>query len=81
MKHKELEKLSDQELLELAKKEKATNIMDAVLIGFLIGVVFYSIVKKTYGFLTLIPLFFAYKIIKKPKNIELQKILKERNLK
>lgn len=81
MKQKELSKLTDQELLDLAKKDKATNIIDAVLIGFLIGVVFYSVVKKTYSFLTLILLFFAYKIIKKPKNNELQKLLKERNLK
>ncbi len=83
MKEKKLSELTDQELLQEAKKMKSTAITNAVLIGFLIGIVFYSIVKNSLGFLTLIPLFLAYKLINNSKhsNKELEHLLKERNLK
>jgi len=83
MNQKELSELTDQELLQEAKKMKSTSITNAVLIGFLIGIVFYSIVKNTAGFFTLIPLFLAYKLINRSKynNQELESILKERKLK
>ncbi|WP_316767943.1 hypothetical protein [Pedobacter frigiditerrae] len=83
MNQKPLSELTDQELLLEAKKRKSTTIIDAVLIGFLIGVVFYSVVKSSFGFLMLIPIFLAYKLINKPKydNKELEALLKERNLK
>lgn len=57
--------------------------MNAVLIGFLVGIVIYSVVKNTLGLVTLIPLFFAYKLVNKSnKNKqELEILLKERNLK
>lgn len=82
MKEKKLSELTDQELLQEAKKMKSTTITNAVLIGFLIGIVIYSIVKNSWGLLTLIPLFFAYKLINnsKVKNKELEDLLKERNL-
>ena len=78
-----LSKLTDQELLQEAKKMKSTSIINAVLIGFLVGIIVYSIMKNSLGFLTLIPLFFAYKLINKSKhnNQELENLLKERNLK
>jgi hypothetical protein len=80
---KKLSELTDQELLQEAKKMKSASITNAVLIGILIGIVFYSIVKNSLGFLTLIPLFLAYKLINnsKYKNKELENLLKERNLK
>ncbi len=83
MEQKKLSALTDQELLQEAKKMKSTSIINAVLIGFLAGVVFYSIVKNSWGFLTLIPLFFAYKLINNSKHTtkELEQHLKERNLK
>jgi len=83
MKQRNLSELTDQELLEEAKKLKSTSITNAVLIGFLIGIVFYSILKNSLGFFTLIPLFFAYKLINKSKynKQELENLLKERNLK
>lgn len=84
MKQKELTELSDQELLQEAKKMKSTSIINAVLIGFLLGIVFYSVVKNSLGFLTLIPLFLVYKLINnksKYNNQELENLLKERNLK
>ena len=83
MKQKELSELTDQELLQEAKKMKTASIINALLIGFLMGVIFYSIVKSSWGLLTLIPLYFIYKLINnsKPNTKELESLLKERNLK
>ena len=83
MKQKELSELTDHELLAEAKKMKSTAIKYALFIGFLIGIVWYSIVKNSLGFFTLIPLFLAYKLINNSKydNKELDNLLKERNLK
>lgn len=83
MNQRNLSELTDQELLQEAKKMKSASIINAFLIGFLIAVVFYSIAKNTLGLFTLIPLFFAYKLINKSKynEQELENLLKERNLK
>lgn len=83
MKNRNLADLTDQELLQEAKKLNSTHIMNAVLIGFLCGIVIYSIVQNTWGLLMLIPLVFAYFLIKKSNSEkqELQRVLKERNLK
>lgn len=83
MELKNLSELTDQELLSEAKKIKSAAIIDAILIGFLIGIVFYSTIQKSFGWFTLIPLFLVYKLVKKPKydKQELEALLKERNLK
>ena len=82
MNQKPLSELSDVELLEKAKKKQSMDITNAVLIGFMMGVVVYSIVKNTWGFFTLIPLFIAYKLYNNSKKDKaLEEILKERNLK
>jgi succinate dehydrogenase/fumarate reductase cytochrome b subunit len=83
MSQRNLPALTDQELVQEAKKIKSTSIMNAVFIGFLIGIVFHSFMKNSAGFFTLIPLFFAYKLINKPKynNQQLENLLKERGLK
>ena len=83
MEKKNLSELTDQELLQEAKQMKSTSITNAVLIGFLIGIIFYSIAKNSIGFFTLIPLFLAYKLLNNSKynRKELENILKERNLK
>ena len=79
---KELTEYTDQELLEEAKKTKLSPIVNALFIGFLGGVIIYSIVKNTWGLLTLIPLYMIFRIIKGSKrNEELEKQLRERNLK
>lgn len=80
---KNLSELTDQELLQEEKKMKSAATIDAACIGFLIGIVVYSIWKNTLGFFTLIPLFIVYKLINKPKynKKELEALLKERNLK
>ncbi len=82
MTQKELSELTDQELLAQAKKMKSTAIINALLIGFMIGIIIYSIVKNSIGLFTLIPLFFVYKLFNNSKNNKgLEKLLKERNLK
>ena len=82
MDHKELSELSDQELLDKVKKVKSNPVTYALLIGFLIGVIIYSIVVNSLGFFTLIPLYFRYKLIKNSeKDKALDESLEERNLK
>ena len=48
--------------------EKATKpnaIVNALLIGFFVGIVIFSVIENTWGLLTLIPLFFIYKLVNK----------------
>ena len=84
MEHKEYSQFTNQELLDEAKKMKSFSITNSLFIGFLVGVIFFSIIKNSWGMLTLIPLYFIYKMVNDPKNKknkELQSILKERNIK
>jgi hypothetical protein len=84
MENRELSQLTDQELLDEAKKMKSFSITNAFFIGLLLGIVFYSVIKSTFGFLMLIPLYFVYKMINDPRNKrnkELEILLKQRNLK
>jgi len=81
MNQKELSQLTDKELSEIAKKNKPSPLIDAFFIGFLVGIVIYSAIANTWGLLTLIPLYFIYRFLKKPKQYEaLQKELKQRKL-
>ncbi|MFT4760600.1 MAG: hypothetical protein ACI9XO_004820 [Paraglaciecola sp.] len=70
MKQKESSELTNQELLAEAKKKKSTAIMNALLIGFLFGIVIYSVVKNNVGFFTLIPLYFVFKMLNNSKKEE-----------
>lgn len=82
MHQKELSDLTDEELLEKAKKLKSVSIINALIIGFMIGIVVWSIAKNNFGLLMLIPLFIAYKLINNSKNDKtLKDVLKKRNLK
>jgi F0F1-type ATP synthase assembly protein I len=80
---KELTELTNEELLSKAKKIKSTAIINAVLIGVFIGILIYSIAVNKLGFLTLILLFAIYKLINNSdyNKEEIEKLLKERNLK
>jgi F0F1-type ATP synthase assembly protein I len=80
---KELTELTNEELLSEAKKIKSTAIINAVLIGVFIGILIYSIAVNKFGFLTLILLFAIYKLINNSdyNKEEIEKLLKERNLK
>ena len=46
---------------------KSTQILDAIIIGFLFGIIIYSVVNKSWGFLTLIPIYMIYKLLNKSK--------------
>jgi hypothetical protein len=82
MTQKVLSKLTNEELLSESKKTKLSPITNAFFIGFLIGIVVFSVVKNSYGMLTLIPLYFIYKLVKESKRDKaLEELLKERNLK
>ena len=82
MENKEFATFTDEQLLEEAKKTKLSPIVYALMIGFLAGVIFYSVAKNTWGLITLIPLFLIYKLLKdSKKNEEFERILKERGLK
>ena len=60
---------------------KLASITNALVVGFMVGVVVYSIWKNTWGLVTLIPLFFIYKLTRNSgNNKELKKLLKDRNL-
>ncbi|MEZ4984902.1 MAG: FUSC family protein [Saprospiraceae bacterium] len=77
----ELSDLTDEELLAEAKKLRKNTITDAFLIGFMAAVVVYSLVKNTWGMLTLIPLYFIYQLSKKSTRKEdIEKLLKDRGL-
>lgn len=83
MEKKKLSDLPDHELLEEVKKRKTTSLMNAVIIGFLVGIICYSIWKNTLGLFTLIPLYIIYRLINKSKydTKEMDQLLKDRHLK
>lgn len=73
--------LSDDELRAEAKKMKSSEILHALMIGFMVGIIVYSVAKNTWGLVTLIPLFFIFKVLHKPeRNRALKKALAERGL-
>lgn len=81
MEQNDLSQLTDKELLEVAKNNKPSPIIDAFFIGFLVGIIIYSVAVNSWGFLTLIPLYLIYIFLKKPKKYEaLKKELEIRNL-
>jgi predicted benzoate:H+ symporter BenE len=81
MNEKELSQLTDEELLQTVNNFKPTPIIDAMLIGFLIGIIIYGVAANAWGFTILLPLFLIYQFLKKPKQYKaLQKELKTRNL-
>ena len=82
MSQKELTELTNEELLQEGKKIKSTKIFDAAIFGFLIGVAVYSTIRNGFGLLTFLPLIYIPIAAKnKARNKELEKLLKEKNLK
>ncbi len=84
MSKKLLKELTDEELLKESKKLKYIQIIDATLIGVLIGILIYSITVGNFSyFLGIILLYVIYKLANKDKykKSELESILKKRNLK
>jgi len=82
MDKKELSALTDIELQDAAKKMKTASIVNAVLVGFLAGVIFYSVINNTWGLVTLVPLFLIYKLVNNAdyKKGDVEQELKRRNL-
>lgn len=82
MKPKALSEVTDQQLLDLAKKNKPTTLYDAVIFGVLIGIAIYSTVVNGFGLLTFLPLVYLPIAAKNTaKTKELKNRLNERNLK
>lgn len=82
MKQKEVTELTNEELLQEAKKIKPSNIFDAAIFGFLIGVAVYGTARNGFGLLTFLPLIYIPIAAKnKARNKALKALLKERNLK
>ena len=82
MNKKKLNELTDEELLKEAKKIKSTQVIDATLIGFLIGILIYSITSGNFTyFFGIILLYAVYKLANKDKykKSEIENLLKERN--
>ena len=86
MKSDYLTELSDQELVQKIKKIKNNIIIDAVIVGFTIGIAIYGAVRNGLEVFTFFPLLLAYVIIKNSGNNkilekEMQKEFNSRNLK
>jgi hypothetical protein len=80
-----LKELNNQELLQEYKKLKTNKIINATLIGLLIGVFAYSAVKNGFTFFTFFPLFFVAILVtsgnkKKDFEKELKNEINARNI-
>ncbi len=71
MKLENLTELSDLELSQRLKKIKTSKIVDAVIIGFTVGIAVYSLVKNGVGFFTFFPLVLGYLVVRNSKNNQL----------
>ncbi len=87
MEKKNLSELTDEQLIVEKNKLKKSNIINAMVIGFLASIVVVGIISSviTKKFVALIPLlfpvYFIYRIVSNSKkNNELELILKERKL-
>lgn len=82
MKQKEPSEMTNEELSLELQKIKSTNIINAVIVGVMIGVAIYSTVKNGFGILTFFPLFFIPMFSKKwTFKKALENEIKERNIK
>lgn len=77
MNPKPVSKWTDQELLVEAKKQKSARIFYAFFIGFLIGIVLFSVMVNTFGWFMLIPLYVVYKLINDPQAKKAKEIEQE----
>ncbi len=83
MQEPKLSDLSTHDLTSEVKKLKSFSIMNAVLIGFLFGIILYSVFMNTWGLVTIIPLYLIHKFVNDPRNKrlkEIEKILEDRKL-
>ena len=81
MEEQELSALSDDELRARARDMKSSEVVHAVLIGFMIGIIIFGIAYNAIALSLLIPLFLIFKVFHKPeRNRALKKVLAERGL-
>jgi len=81
MNQQDLSKLSDERLIEEAEKIRPSPKVDAFFIGFLVGIIVFSIAVSTWGLVTVIPLFLIYLLLKKSKTEKaINEELEERGL-
>ena len=81
MDEQQLSALSDEELRARAKEMKSSETLHAVIIGFLIGIIVFSIVYDAIGVSILISLFLIFKVFHRPeRNRALKRVLAERGL-
>jgi hypothetical protein len=78
----ELAQLTDEALLQEAKKMKSSKLTDGLFIGLLLGIAVYSTVRNGFGFLTFLPFIYLPMAGRnKVRNKALEDLLKERKLK
>ncbi len=81
MKLEDISKLTDEQLQNEIKKIKPSPIFDAFFIGFMAGIVVFSVAKNSWGLVTLIPVFLIYLFLRKSKKFKvLSEELKKRNI-
>jgi predicted permease len=81
IKGNEFRDLSDSELLQKRKAVKSGLIVSCVIMGFLVGIAIYSVVRNGIGFFTFFPLFFVFLIGKNQGTDKaLLREIKSRNL-
>ncbi len=69
MQEKETSTSAGQQSDDEVKQQKSEAIMNALLIGFLIGIIIWSVAVNSVGLVTLIPLYLIYRLVKKPKGV------------
>lgn len=83
MTQKEPSAMTDAELLEEVKALKSFSLTTAFMIGFLVGIILFSIFYSAYGLSMLIPLYLIYLFVKDPKVKRaeaVRRLVKERGL-
>lgn len=81
MSEREPSNFSDEELIEEASRIKPSPLIDACFIGFLVGIIIFSVSANTWGLVTLIPLFLIYLLLKKSDRYSaLRNEMKDRGL-
>lgn len=75
--------MTDTELLEEAKTLRSFSITTAFLVGFLVGIILFSLFYSAYGLSLLIPLYLIYLFTRDPKAKRaetVRRLIKERGL-
>lgn len=81
MKPKEIAEMSNEELIAEASVDKTSHLFDAFFVGFLIGIIIFSVAVSSWGLTTLIPLFLIRAVVKQSgRKKAVEQAMKERGL-